>query len=193
MFWVSAVSVDKLTQDVSKVVDLLRLPGRHTQNQASRLTAARAWLEDSTVAKSWLVILDNVSEETAITTLRDFLPRHNYGGRILITTRTATVAERYTASGGSPQLALQTPRIDDAIAMLSAGAKLEREGRKEASCTDLERLVRSVGNLPLAIDQAASYIRETGSSPQKVLDVYISNEAPEVSEKDGEQSEVVTD
>ena len=183
IFWVSAVSVEKLTQDASKVVDLLRLPGRYTLNQASRVTAARAWLEDSTAAKSWLVVLDNLSEETAITTLRDFLPRHNHGGRILMTTRIATIAERYTASGGSLQLALQPPGIDDAMTMLSAGAKLEQEGRKEASCVGLERLVRSVGSLPLAIDQAASYMRDTGSNPQEVLDVYESEEVVEVSEQ----------
>lgn len=63
-FWVSAESVEKLSQGISKMVDLLCLPGRHTLNQASRLTAARAWLEESTAAERSLVILDNVSEET---------------------------------------------------------------------------------------------------------------------------------
>ena len=52
VFWVSAASAEKLTQDVSKMVDLLCIPGRQTQNQVSRLTAARVWLEDSTAAKS---------------------------------------------------------------------------------------------------------------------------------------------
>ena len=100
-----------------------------------------------------------------------------------MTTRIATTAERYTASGGSLQLALQPPGIDDAMTMLSAGAKLEQEGRKEANCVDLKRLVRSVGSLPLAIDQAASYMRDTGSSPQELLDVYESEEVMEVSKQ----------
>ena len=78
-------------------------------------------------------------------------------------------------------MALQPPGIGDTVAMLSAGAKLKREGREESSRADAERLVRSVGNLPLAIDQAASYMRETEGSPQDVLDVYTSNEVPEVS------------
>lgn len=156
IFWVSAASVEKLSQDVSKMVDLLCLLGRHTLNQASRLTAARVWLENATAAKSWLVVLDNVGEETATTTLRDFLPRHNCRGRILMTTRIATIAERYTALGGSPLLALQPPEIDDAVAILSAAAELEQESMEEVGRADAERLVRSVGNLPLAIDQAAS-------------------------------------
>lgn len=190
MFWVSAVSVEKLTRDISKLVDLVRLPGRHTLNQASKLTAARAWLEDSTVARSWLVVLDNVSEETA-EMLRDVLPRESCGGRLLMTTRMATIADMFTASGASSQLALQPPGTSDAMAMLSAGAELEREGREEASHADAERLVQSVGNLPLAIDGAASYIRESGSSLQEVLDVYKSDEALEVSKESGKFSRVM--
>lgn len=181
VFWVSAASVEKLSEDVSKIVDLLHLPGWHTLDRASKLVAARGWLEDSTTAKSWLVVLDNVSEETVTIMLRDFLPRQNYKGRILMTTRMATITDRFFASGGSSELALQSPGIDDAIAIFSAGTKLNREGREEASRADAERLVRSVGNLPLAIDQAASYMRESGSSAQEVLDVYKSNEASEVS------------
>ena len=50
------------------------------------------------------------------------------------------------------------------MAMLSAGAKLERKGGEEASCTDGEHLVQSVIYLPLVINQAASYTRETRSS-----------------------------
>ncbi len=191
VFWVSAASVEKLSKDVSKMVDLLRLPGRHTLNQASKLTAARAWLEDSTAARSWLVVLDNVSEETAITMLYDFLPRENCKGRLLITTRLAAMVERFTASGTLSQLALQPPGIGHATAILMAGAHLEQEGWKGASYTNIKYLVRSVGNLPLAIDQAASYIREFGSSPQEVLDAYNSEEVSEVSGESGKYSEMI--
>ena len=100
-----------------------------------------------------------------------------------MTTRIATVAERFTASGGSSRLALQSPRIDDAVAILSAGAKLEQEDMEDVSRADAERLVRSVGNLPLAIDQAASYMRENRSSAQEVLDIYQSDEVTGVSQK----------
>ena len=100
-------------------------------------------------------------------------------------TQIATIAERYTASGGSPQLALQPPGIDDAVAILSAEAKQKQEGIAEVSRTDAERLVLSVGNLPLAIGQAASYMRISGSSAQEVLDLYESDEVSEVSEGNG--------
>ena len=164
VFWISAESVEKLARDISKTVDLLRLSGRHVLDQAARLTAARAWLEDSSAARSWLLVLDNVSQETTVK-LHDVLPRGNCNSRLLVTTRTAAIAEILTAVEVSSRLALQTPGIGDAITMLSAGAQQEREGRDGSSGTDTKRLVQSVGHLPLAIDQAASYMRETGSNP----------------------------
>lgn len=185
VFWVSAESVEKLSQDVSKMIELLHLPGRHMLNQAGKLTATRAWLEDSTVAKRWLVVLDNMGEETATTMLRDFVPRKNHQGRLLVTTRSAGMAERLTTAGTLHQLALQPPGIDHARAMLVAGARLEREDQQGSNHQSIEHLVRSVGNLPLAIDQAASYIRQTGSSPEDVLDLCRREEASEVSRENG--------
>lgn len=61
IFWVSAASVEKLTRDFSKLVDLLHLPGRYGLDQAIKLTVARAWLEDLSVARSWLLVLDNAT------------------------------------------------------------------------------------------------------------------------------------
>ena len=70
--------------------------------------------------------------------------------------------------------------------MLSAGARLEREGREKSSRADAECLVRSIGNLPLAINQAASYMREIGHSFQEeVLGIYKSDEASSVRKENG--------
>ena len=90
------MSEEKLTRDFSKLAVLLRLPGRHTLDQASKLVMIRAWLEDPTVVRSWLLVLDNISEETA-SMLRGVLSRRNPGGRLLMTTRTATIAAVYGA------------------------------------------------------------------------------------------------
>ena len=121
-------------------------------------------------------------------TLRDVLPRRNSKGRLLFTTRTATMAELITTPGESSKVALQPLRMNDAVAMLSIGAKMDRGSREEAGRVDMERLVRCVGCLPLAIDQAASYIRETGSSPEEILGIYKSGEVMEVNGKTGQYS-----
>lgn len=179
VFWVSAASVEKLTGDFSKLVDLLRLPGWYNSDQVTKLTMARAWLEDVADARSWLVILDNVTQET-ITMLRDMLPRRNGGGKLLFTTRTAKIAEVFATSGELSQLALQPPEIQDAVAMLSTGASSERDGTSEVSYADAVQVVRSVGALPLAIDQVASYLRDTGSSVNDILELYRAENAFEV-------------
>jgi len=169
-FCVAAGSVEKLARDFSKLVDLLRLPGRHALDQATRLTVARAWLEDPTAGKKWLLVLDNVTRETTRMVLDEILPRRNSGGGLLFTTRTATIAESCIMPGKSLTVALQPPGIDDAVAMLAAGAELGGANTEKASYASLERLVRSVGNLPLAIDQAASYFKSYESSMKELLD-----------------------
>jgi len=189
-FWVAAGSVEKLAQDFSKLVDLLRLPGRHALDQVTKLSVARAWLEDSMVGRQWLLVLDNMTRETSTMILDEILPRRNSGGRLLFTTRTATIAESCAIPGKTLTIALQPPRIDDAVAMLAAGADMDGVSREEASYADLERLVRSVGNLPLAIDQAASYLKGYGST-KELLDLYNSEEIMEVIGKHDAGSEVI--
>ena len=188
IFWVSAGSVEKLARDFSKLVDLLRLPGRYALDQVTKLTVARAWLEDSTARKRWILILDNVTRETTRMILDEILPRRNSGGRLLFTTRTASIAESCAIPCKSVKLALQPPGINDAVTMLAAGAGMGGESTAKASYADLERLVRSVGNLPLAIDQAASYIKGYESSTKELLDLYQSEEIMEVIETHGEDS-----
>ena len=182
VFWVSGASVEKLSRDFSKLVDLVGLHRQYALDQASKLTMARSWLEDPTAASSWLFILDNAGEET-IAMLRDVLPRRNPAGRLLITTRITKIADIFNTPGGLSRLALQPLKVGDAVAMLSAAAEMERESIEEANHAEAERLIRSVGNLPLAIDQAASYIRDTGSSLQEVLNIYNGDEAMEVSKE----------
>ena len=175
--WVSAASVEKIFKDLAKFLSVLRLPGWQTLDEVSKVTTIRAWLEDSGAARDWLIVLDNVKEDTA-KTLLDVLPRIGRRGRLLMTTRTAMIADLLTASDVSSQLALQTPGLNDALVMLSAGA---RWGKRPVNSTDAERLVQSMGNLPLAIDQAASFMRDTGSSPATMLNTSQSNELKEVS------------
>ena len=56
-----------------------------------------------------------------------------------------------------------------------------------------ERLVKTVGNLHLAIDQVASYIRASGIGFQVVLVIYQSGVVPEVLEKGVRYAEAIVD
>lgn len=108
------------------------------------------------------------------------LSRQNDRDRLLFTTRTAIIAKSCIIQGKSLTIALQSPGIDDAIAMFAAEAEIDGENTRGASGANLARLVQSVGNLPLAIDQATSYMKGYGSSTVKLLDLYQSEEVIEV-------------
>lgn len=182
IFWMSAGSVEKLNRDFVKLGDLLRLPGRCTSDNVAKSVIVRAWLEDTANARSWLLILDNVTQEAA-DMLRDVLPRRNGRGRFLFTTRTEKMAASLVmVPGWTEKIALQPPCIDDAIAVLLAGAEMDRECLEQAELADIESVIKSVGKLPLAIDQAASYMRESGCSPREMLDIYRHEGIDEVGE-----------
>ena len=111
----------------------------------------------------------------------------------MFTTRTAAVEELCTIPDQSFMIALQPPEIDDAVAMLVVEVDVDGVSREEASYADLEHLVRSVGNLPLAIDQAASYIKDYGSSMKELLDLYNSEEVVKIIRKHGKTLKVSAD
>lgn len=112
--------------------------------------------------------------------LGEILPRRNSHGRLLLTTRTATIAESCMIPETSRMIALQPPGTKDAVAMLAAGAGRDGKSIGEADYEDLERLVRGVANLPLAIDQAGSYLKGHDNNTKNLLDLYNSEEAMEV-------------
>ncbi len=141
---------------------------------------ARAWLEITAIEKRWLLVLDNVTQETRTMMFDRILPQRNGRGRLLFTTRTANIAESCIIQGKSLTIALQPPRIDDAITMFAAETEIDGEITRGASDANLARLVQSVRNLPLAIDQAALYMRGYGSSTVELLDLYQSGEIIEV-------------
>ena len=100
----------------------------------------RAWLKDPTATKGWLVVLNNINEET-VGILHDILPRGKCQGQVLMTTRTAAIADLFTALEASSQLALRPPGIEDAVIMLSTGAQLAQGDIAEVNTANAGRLV----------------------------------------------------
>jgi hypothetical protein len=161
VFWVSATSIGKVTRDFTKLGHLLRLSGHYILDQAAQLTNVRSWLEDTAVTRTWLVILDDVTQETIDVLREDILPRRNCQGRILFTTRTEKVAKSLVkVLGATSEIPLQGLCIDDSVKMLLAGAKMDRRRIEQDGRADIENLIKRVGNLPLAIAHAAAYMRE---------------------------------
>ena len=179
IFWTSATSVDKLTQGFSKVLDLVGHPDRHVQDQSIKLTTARLWLEDCSA--HWLFIIDNVDKVTL-----DFLslhfPRINAQGNVLFTTRTVDVANALANMTRIPHSTLKLPTLSlhDSICLLLNDAGIRSQIITPVQLNYAEQLVESVGRLPLAVVQAASFIKQTDTTLDNMLQLYKSESKIEV-------------
>ena len=175
IFWTSATSVDKLTYGFSKVLDIVGHPDRYAQEETAKLTAARLWLEECTV--NWLFIIDNVDNST-LDFLRTHFPRRNSQGNVLFTTRTVAVAEALTIITRTPNstLKLMTPNLHDSINLLFNDAGIRSDTITPVQLSHAEQLVELVGRLPLAVTQAACFIKETTTTLDDMVKLYKSDE-----------------
>jgi tetratricopeptide (TPR) repeat protein len=176
VLWISATTVEKLQRGIVKLLDLIDHKDRSHPDQDTRLTAARRWLEECDA--NWLLILDNVELDT-LEFLREHLPRQNKRGNILFTTRTENLANTLASSAGQQHqvLELRSPGVQDAVKLLLRHVKGDTDDAVTSTAQDI---ARCVGCLPLAIAQAGSFMKETGTSLDKMLNLYKSEHKIEV-------------
>ena len=180
IFWISANIEEKISQGLTSVLDLVDDKDRHHPNHAVRLMAARRWLEKS--PQSWLLILDNVTANV-IPFLREHLPHESAdGGAIIITTRTSQVAEAIVkAEDQHPRvLELKPLSVEQSATLLMRAAGLEDRG--DGSEQDgANKLVRRVGCLPLAVEQAGAYMKQKHIPAEELQALYDGNSMANVS------------
>jgi NB-ARC domain len=183
IFWISGASVEKLNQGVNRLLEILCLPERHEPEQSSKVLAAKSWLEkgDTSDSKRWLLVLDNADKEI-IDSIREFLPRSNARGDILLSTRTEGMAEAMATTGGKRHLyfEIQVPSPEDAAKLLFRVSELDSDRSDPMSMKQAVKLIKSVGCLPLAVDQAGGFLKNTGQSLASVTKLYGSERRREV-------------
>ena len=181
IFWASAATPEKLSQGLVKILDLLKLPDRFNPDQSARLMAARTWLENGSLEseKRWLLVLDNANRDT-LEDMRRLLPRTNSAGHILFTTRTEDLAEALASAAGHRHscMELRAPPLPDAVRMLLYSAGFDEESSDFAKA---QEVVNSVGRLPVAVDQAASFMKQTHKNLDDLLSLYAGEHKSEVS------------
>ena len=123
--------------------------GREAGNPAARVHAALARRSD------WLLVFDNVPDPAQI---NEWLPPAG-GGRVLITSQ-------YPWPGGQ---GLEVPMLDRAAA---AGFLMTRTGAAGTEETAAGELAGELGGLPLALEQAAAYMRTSGRSIGEYLRLF---------------------
>ena len=159
VFWVDAETVGGLTSGFVEIAKALQLPAAASNDHEDAVKAVLAW---SNRADGWLLILDNVEDRSEV---RRFVPERDKGD-VLITSRESVFAEL-----GLPR-AFDVGELDrdESVRFL-----LARTGRNDAGPEDRSfavELTAELGNLPLALEQAAAYIAETGATFNTYLSAF---------------------
>jgi tetratricopeptide (TPR) repeat protein len=142
VWWVNADSPATLTEDFQGLAERLRLPEAEAQDQKKMLAAVRRHLEGS---GGWLLVFDNADRHDDIL---PYLPQRG-SGAVLITSR-----DRGWPHGTARRLDLDLWSRAEATGYLA-----RRLGRDDPGYGDLAAFL---GDLPLAIEQAAAFMDATG-------------------------------
>jgi hypothetical protein len=158
VFWLSALSMAAFEQSCTEIVERLRLSISGTEDAKK---VVKGYLETS-ASGSWLLIIDNADD---VATLMDtggiytYLPK-NGDGCILFTTRAMDVAQA----------------VADNIEELKEMSKGEAKGflqkllpENQADNEVVTELLERLTFLPLAISQAAAYMRRNKTPVSKYL------------------------
>lgn len=114
--------------------------------------------------RHWLLVVDNL-EDVDILAMHNFHALAGEGrGQVIITTRIQTYANQIT--WGANVIVLDSPAEEEMVGLLIARLGSDREREL------LFELVRAFDCLPLAVTQAATYIRTRNMSVSRYLSLY---------------------
>lgn len=163
IFWIDASSTETVEQCFQDVALLLRLPIGNNEAFIRSVKHQLAQMRN----KRWLLIFDNADDISLV----PYLPQGNHGC-ILITTRNPR-AKRYLGPLDQQAYHVEEMTPDEAVELLLRAAGL-LHGLSRVADIDAEsldhshKIVKTLGYLALAIDQAGAYISNTAS-----LDTYL--------------------
>jgi tetratricopeptide (TPR) repeat protein len=154
VLWCFAGTEQSVRGGYAAIAALLDLPEKESQEQAKVTDAVKGWLEQNT---GWLLVLDNADDPAMV---KPFLPQGNTG-HLLLTSRAYSFQK----------IGLVSPREVNVLSPDEARDFLLRRTGKGPSekSPEADALAKEVGYLPLALEQAAAYIAETGASFKNYL------------------------
>jgi tetratricopeptide (TPR) repeat protein len=151
VWWVRAEEPASLVGDYADLATSLDLPEAGQAEQQLVALAVRRWLDSH---DRWLLVLDNAQGpdtatglEAPLARLVDLVPQVLHG-QVLVTSRDATWEQHATLA----ELEVFSPTEAVAFLLTRSG------GSDQAAATEVAELL---GRLPLALEQAGAYLRET--------------------------------
>ncbi|KAI9764543.1 MAG: hypothetical protein M1840_008369 [Geoglossum simile] len=164
-YWVNGESDETFTVHYTEIAKAssLAITDEKTETICARV---KAWLE-SNDSGNWLLIIDNFDD--IFLKSAHWLPLRN--GAILLTSRDKRAAGTITGANAGIGVGIMT----DSEAMQTF-ARLTTGGAAHIGQPETKQLIGLLENLPLAIVQAAAYIRQTGISTTDYISSFLSSE-----------------
>ncbi|OCK79661.1 purine and uridine phosphorylase [Lepidopterella palustris CBS 459.81] len=160
VFWVHSSNLARLEQGYQDIADTVKIPGRK-DHKADIFQLVRSWLRDESKGK-WILVLDNADDDTMVSKISAYLPQ-SQNGLVLVTTRNRSVASRLVEE--SEIIPVKPMDEDDAIILL------KKKFGTESNSAELAELAAALECMPLAIVQAAAYIKQR--APRYSLQQYL--------------------
>ncbi|KUM62312.1 hypothetical protein ACN42_g4792 [Penicillium freii] len=160
VFWVHGSNESRFEQSLRQIADQVKIRGRQDP-QADIFKLVENWLQDEKIGK-WVCILDNIDDDQLLALrslpnasnkpLLEYIPR-SQNGSVIITSRSREVALKMVDHKGL----VEVNPMERSEALELFRRKLGES--QESGSQESERLVDALEFMPLAIVQAASYIR----------------------------------
>ena len=163
IFWITAVDQASLFLGYHKIAEIAGLEFASDSLPVDIAKAVIRWLRRE---NNWLLVIDNLD---IIEIVNGFLPENGPQRHTIITSRNPN-------SLGIPAEGLEVPLLDvaDAIDLLSTLSNIDIvTGSPESA--EAAQIVQELGYLPLAIEQAAAYVREVAGNFANFIDEYHNN------------------
>ncbi|KAJ5971839.1 uncharacterized protein N7479_001757 [Penicillium vulpinum] len=180
VFWVHASNEARFEQSFRDIADQVKIPGRQDA-KVNIFKLVENWLRDRKIG-NWVCILDNVDDDQLLRSvpvagkgdpmssstnastkpLLEYIPRSR-NGSIIITSRTREVALKMVYH--SDLIEVKPMEKSEALELLQR--KLEQPGESQ----ECRQLVNALESMPLAIVQAARYIRNR--APRSSVSQYL--------------------
>jgi tetratricopeptide (TPR) repeat protein len=146
IWWVTVDQPPTIPSQLVALANRLGIPGPIGQAET-----VAALLDELRHHGRWLLVFDNVEDPHD---LRPYWPSTG-GGHVLVTSRNPAW------TGLATTFPLEVLSRSDAVAFLQRRAGLDRQAA--------DALAEALGDLPLALEQAAAYLDQTGTPPQEYL------------------------
>ncbi|MFW5420765.1 tetratricopeptide repeat protein [Nocardiopsis sp. CNT-189] len=153
VWWVPSSSTGEMMRSLIDLAETLELPVDSTQDKA--VPAVLEALRLGVPYRDWLLVFDNAESPEMV---RDFLPT-NGTGRILITSR-------------NPDWERTTRALEVSVFSPEESRELIRLRRPDLPDEGADRVAEVLGHLPLAVEQAAVWLLQTGMNADDYLEAF---------------------